>query len=302
MIKRLILLTAYFAMCGFGGVYLGTNSIDTVLQGDQFKPTDISGLALWLDASDTSTLWDSPVGGSLSVNGGAVGRWEDKSGNNNHATNGVIADMPKRSDNARNGKTGILFDTTDFYHMYKTASIGTLSTVFIVQNSKSRANYAPLVAIPGAGTYLVSAESGGSGTTINANVGTPLMYWSGILQGVVTRNMVYLNGLNKAVIYSLTSVNFTAWPSIYISGWGAYFNYSGDMYDILIYNRVLTTSERQQVEKYLSAKWAINLNNITNPSSTIDNILKMQTPVGAVYQGTNRVYRFKNRNYPKTVQ
>ena len=43
--------------------------------------------ALWLDAADSTTLFDATIGGSLVVDGGTVRRWEDKSGNARHATN-----------------------------------------------------------------------------------------------------------------------------------------------------------------------------------------------------------------------
>jgi hypothetical protein len=298
MIKRLILLIACFSMCGFGGVY-STNKITTILQGGQFSPKDISGLALWLDGSDTRTLFSDIGMTTLAENGQAVALWRDKSGNNNHATNGVVANMPKRSDNARNGKTGLLFDTTDFYHMYKTASFGTLNTVFFVVNAKERLNYALSLSSPVGSYYTCVAQFNNSNTQIHRGSGTPIMYLNGVIQGVVTRGELFLKGKNTPMIYSLSDFNLSGWTEIMLSGYTGALMYSGDMYDVLIYNRVLSTTERQQVEKYLSSKWAINLNNITNPSSAIDNILKMQTPVGAVYQGNRLVYNPYKKNYVK---
>jgi hypothetical protein len=47
-----------------------------------FTPLSLSP-ALWLDASDTSTLFD--VSGNVVAPDGAIARWEDKSGNGRHA-------------------------------------------------------------------------------------------------------------------------------------------------------------------------------------------------------------------------
>jgi len=273
-----------------------------IIQGPPFSPLDISGCALWLDGSDTSSMYDSAVGGSLSVNGGVVGRWQDKSGNNNHATNGVVANMPKRSDGARNGRTGILFDDTDFVSIYKSLSIGVTTTVFIVKNTKVDQNYIPLYAPPAGATYLLRTVNGDANTIINQNAGTPILYINGTLDTGTTLDRLFKVGYNKGVLYSLSSVNFTTWLNINVSGFGGFYQMTGDMYDILIYNRVLSTSERQQVERYLSAKWNVPLNNITSSDTAMDKILKVQTPINAIYVGTNRVYRFKNMNYPKTVK
>ena len=51
-----------------------------------FSPTDISGLHVWYDGSDITTMFDTRVGGSqITGNGDTVNRLEDKSGNDYHA-------------------------------------------------------------------------------------------------------------------------------------------------------------------------------------------------------------------------
>ena len=54
-----------------------------------FAPTDISGLRLWLDASDASTFTYS--------SGVIVSRWADKSGNANHANQSTGSLQPSRT-------------------------------------------------------------------------------------------------------------------------------------------------------------------------------------------------------------
>ena len=70
-------------------------------------PQTISGLQLWLDASDASTLYDATSGGSLVAADGAVARWEDKSGNETHATQSDANGRPTRKVSLLNGNDGL---------------------------------------------------------------------------------------------------------------------------------------------------------------------------------------------------
>jgi hypothetical protein len=69
---------------------------------------------MWLDASDPTTLYDATVGGNLVTNGGTVARWEDKSGNVRHATQGTSTRRPRLSTNQINNKNAILFRNTGY--------------------------------------------------------------------------------------------------------------------------------------------------------------------------------------------
>ena len=65
-----------------------------------FSPANLADLKLWLDAADTSTITHSS---------NAVSQWNDKSGNNNHATQGTAANQPTL------GTNKIEFDGTSDY-------------------------------------------------------------------------------------------------------------------------------------------------------------------------------------------
>jgi hypothetical protein len=71
--------------------------------------------ALWLDAADSSTLFDATSGGSLVAADGAVARWQDKSGNARHVTQGTSGARPARKTSIQNSKDVIRFDgSADF--------------------------------------------------------------------------------------------------------------------------------------------------------------------------------------------
>jgi hypothetical protein len=74
--------------------------------GSSFTPTDISGLALWLDADDAATITQAA---------GAVSQWNDKSGNGYHATQALGSVQPITGTRTINGANTLDFDgSSDF--------------------------------------------------------------------------------------------------------------------------------------------------------------------------------------------
>ena len=89
--------------------------------GAPWTPADLGAdLALWLDADDASTI---------TLNGTNVSQWDDKSGNNRHATQGTAADQPTYSATGLNGKPSLLFDGTNDVMLGVSAQTGFFITV-----------------------------------------------------------------------------------------------------------------------------------------------------------------------------
>jgi len=79
-----------------------------------FNPTNISGLQLWLDGSDISTLFqDSAKTTPVTSDGDVVGAWADKSGNSKDALQATTANKPLYKTAIQNGKSLVRFDGTD---------------------------------------------------------------------------------------------------------------------------------------------------------------------------------------------
>jgi hypothetical protein len=95
---------------------------DTIVS--YFSPADITTL-LWLDAADSSTL---------TVAGGVVSQWADKSGNDRHAGQTVGTDQPALNAGALNGLDVLSFDGTDdtLFGDWTTDEVDLTSTVFMV--------------------------------------------------------------------------------------------------------------------------------------------------------------------------
>jgi hypothetical protein len=103
-----------------------------------FNPKSISGLAGWWDGSDPATLFDATSGGSLVAASGTVGRWEDKSGNGRHATQGNGNSRPVRSVAAFNGRDALDFDgANDFLALSSTIETVNGASIFMVAKKRS---------------------------------------------------------------------------------------------------------------------------------------------------------------------
>ena len=79
-----------------------------------FNPKSITGLALWLDASDASTLFqDAAATTPATATSDPVGAWLDKSGNARHLTQATSAARPSLLTNGISSKPALNFDGTD---------------------------------------------------------------------------------------------------------------------------------------------------------------------------------------------
>ena len=73
-----------------------------------FSPSRLPSLKLWLDAADTSTVFNSSTLSTLATSN--VGGWMDKSGNANHATQITSGDQPTITTGGMSGKAGLDFN------------------------------------------------------------------------------------------------------------------------------------------------------------------------------------------------
>jgi len=79
-----------------------------------FSPLGMTGLDLWLDGNDPTTMYNASNGGANVTNNGFVWRWEDKSGNANHVytTTGGSLSQPQYYANLTNYKGGLTFSNS----------------------------------------------------------------------------------------------------------------------------------------------------------------------------------------------
>ena len=242
-------------------------SIQALLAGGGaiFSPTSISGLQLWLDAKDPYNNGTTPASNT------AITTWSDKSGNARNAT-GVNSPL-------YNSGT-VNFSTANNQYLYGSVPItGTTMSVFIVATSITASNgpfAARLIGFSnGMGTndfnnggffgFLRQSGTGfgpyRNGTYINNN---PPSYNTNYLWecwfdgtneyasvgggGVVAQQSAASSGSFAITTYAVGSNTNTGDGPGYMNG---------SISDVLVFNTVLSTTDRQKIEGYLSWKWGL---------------------------------------------
>jgi hypothetical protein len=260
-----------------------------------FLPSNVTGLQLWLDASDAETLYDATSGGSLVAADGAVARWEDKSGNGRHATQGTSANRPLRKSAIQGGKDVLRFDgSNDTLSISGSASSMKFlhsadNTVFLVL-SRPSGGYQPLIGTGDGGTASIGfnwylADGSGSSDKLTVMVIRGVSATNVLLQSTANgflpsgfsvishvakpadgtasnRSAIRRNGDAAVTGNASTSAVSTANSTFDLKIAGD--NFSGgetfagfDCSEIIVYDSALSDANREAVENYLLAKWGI---------------------------------------------
>ncbi|MBI1301964.1 MAG: hypothetical protein GC137_09970 [Alphaproteobacteria bacterium] len=233
--------------------------------GSSFVPTDITGLDLWLDAADTSTI---------SETSNVVTQWRDKSGNDHHANPYVGAAEPDSGTRTYNEKNVLDFQTPGEVLDVLYPNLNHLSnadnTVIIVMcsDSNSQSGYAlGGEASGGADRFFMGVQSGGirvwNGYNTGAWIDSPFNdtnphivvqnknttetygYFDGVLMDDAPRPANLTDNLGSLTIGAMNAAGNND-----LDGW---------IGEILIYDSVLGSAELNQVYAYLALKWGIPL-------------------------------------------
>jgi len=253
------------------------------------NPSSIAGLQLWLDASDATTLFDATSGGSLVAADGGVARWEDKSGNARHATQGTSANRPARKTAIQNGYDVLRADGISDFMQTPAFSSNLVRSVFVVAISRET---------PQADTYAVllgqvdnllgetDADPWLIGTT-DAGTGSQFDRLRGLIRNAANNDFIqnfvntafatgtpflasYLNSGTGVFRFGTSFVTFptaglhatftkdlTIFSQANDDATGSTNFWKGDIAEIIIYNSALSDADRTSVENYLAAKWGI---------------------------------------------
>jgi hypothetical protein len=224
-----------------------------------FNPTSIASCALWLDAADSASFTFS--------SGSNINQWTDKSGSGNNATGGV---SPTYNSSARS----VIFNGTSSYLQTPLSAVPTVETVFAVFTVTMAPIYNRFNDILGTSAfygrgfnvitsltptsteYQLRYDSWGTGSiALNS-------YGSVIYNTLTLATGQYTGGQGAGSTYGS---NFGSFQSLSFSGAGTtrigagnngdYF--TGTINEVIIYNSVLTATQRQQIEGYLAWKWGL---------------------------------------------
>ncbi len=302
-----------------------------------WTPADIP-TALWLDASDASTV---------TVESGAVSEWRDKSGNSRNATQGTAANRPAYTSAGQNGLNVLTLDgSNDSMALGSDLSLGTVHTVIVAAKNSSTITTATssqmLLSggayvssstsewVFGAGSLtgnltderlysLVIADSSGAASVFgygktNADVSGGLI----VSESFTTTGNAFTGRLNGSADYATASIagGFSSTSARYPTvARGIGYRYSnnasfwnGQIWEIVLTASALSLSDTQRIEGYLAHKWGLTAN---LPANHPYKATPPYTPRGLAVGGdftydilsngtTYRVHEFRSTN-PSTL-
>ena len=236
-----------------------------IIASQAFVPNKISGLKLWLDASDISTV---------SQSGGSVSEWGDKSGGNN-ATQLTGVSQPTTGTRTISGLNVIDFDgVNDFMNLNSQPIVGPEArTVAIAGFADDDTNQNHILSLSDnpddvGGRYIVTTEIG-----IRID-GANRLFPADAVEGGIPAIIILTNEANSNI--ELDSNNFQIYKNGVLLTGGTSVNpttpvdtniglalicdvapngFNGVIGEIVIYDQVLTTFGRINLNTYSGNKW-----------------------------------------------
>lgn len=211
-----------------------------------FSPTSIAGLVGW---------WKADAGTSTTTDGAAISSWSDQSGSGATLTQGTAGSRPVYKAAIQNGRPVVRFDGTDDF---LSASIAIAPKTVIIVAKYAAASFTELNGLVTDTTSALILVGGGGTATVffdPSGIGAPdAAYW--------------FNGATRALNNATGPMNAFAVCSITSAMWGSVTPrfgqdrgntnrvWNGDIAEALMYDTVLSSTNRQAVEAYLKTRWA----------------------------------------------
>jgi hypothetical protein len=227
-----------------------------------FAPSQLSGLSLWLDGADING------NGTAFTVGGTISTWVDKSslGNNMTGTSVTYTYDTTYAANAPtfNGSSSVFNQANSGLYSLNNATTWTIFTVNRRTNT-SAYNAVYNAKSPGSGqnNYLIyrySPSAGGFQFYLGDTTGTYLGSITGTGDGITTLT-AQTSGTAEGFINGSSigsgSTSSSSGQATFTIGLqtGAYM--FGFIFEVIVYNRGLSTPQQQSIEGYLAQKWGL---------------------------------------------
>ena len=218
-----------------------------------FKPTDIGGCQMWLDGADRTTI----TGNITSI--------REKANNVSLSVSGTVTTSTIGSQSSLNfdgtdylfGNINNILTGTSFVVFKATAANNWYCPFFTWRDNAGQANFPAFGYVPGGNLIGPYTTFVGVGTpTTSVTIGNTYLTsysWSGTTTNVGFNGATPTSGTQPAFASSETRI----WIA-YDNGETGNGGYTTvNIGEILLYNSVLGTTQRQQVESYLAQKWGL---------------------------------------------
>ena len=200
-----------------------------------FSPDSITGLNGWFDASQLGL-----------TDGAGVTTWPDLSGQGRH----LIAGTPVYTEDVLNGLPVVRFDGID--DVLYTGATANVQHIFVVAMHRS-AVFPDYDGLVGGVSWLILTGNSGTTTWYPYELANTAYHFDGVL--VAAGDWPAPMNSQFAV---MSVARVTPWPIDFQVGQDRNItgrNWDGDVAEVVVYDRALSETERQQVEGYLHDKW-----------------------------------------------
>lgn len=232
----------------------------------------VAGMVLWLDANDGPCV---DAGSTPATDGQLVQRWNDKSGNGNHASQATSGDRPTLETGLLNGLPGVVFASSTVLKCVADVIEAGAKSIFIVAdgsgpilgNSGGGTAYIGNHIALGGGSWSVTEDRATSGThnwNISSTAGVVCaLIWDGTTASNAVKS--YADAVAGTTATALQADRGTpALGPLSIGGYGDWPGYGGGgdpgelvgtIYEIIAYDSALSDGDRDTNFDYLAAKW-----------------------------------------------
>jgi hypothetical protein len=233
------------------------------------SPVIAPDMALWLDASDASTLFQDSAGTTpAALDADPVGRWADKSGNGRHVTQTTAGARPALKLAIQNGLPVIRFATDDWlqsallgapiaqpnYILVVTAMRGyvTAATAFVVTGRSTGGRHAIYRSVSDAsriyaGTNLAVAD---------ATAMTAATVYEGHFNGASSQ--LWRDGTLKVTGNAGTEAFGALLLGANDAGNASFLN--GDIMEVIVMGSMPAVGLQSAIRNYVGTKWGITIN------------------------------------------
>jgi hypothetical protein len=253
---------------------------------NSFSPNSFIGLNLWLDASETN---------SIILNGNNVTMWSDSRNNGISATSGTTPTY-------NSSNKSIQFDSSQTQYLNLpdgTIPSGNSAYSMFIVISTTNPGSAQWYLSGGSGQVLGSAILNNSISNSWAAGDTELWTSAPITANQPLIVELFYDQTTRSTYFNGTIAGFDV-PGIRNNdiydntiGYSSYFNepLNGNIFEIIIYNKQLTTEERVQIEGYLAWKWNLQsyLPNNHNFKNTSPNDLDLNVTISLSVDNENPI-------------
>ena len=258
-------------------ISIGLSPANPATPKGAFSPSSIAGLQLWLDASDSTTLFTDSAGSTpATADGDPVGYWGDKSGNTNNTTQADGTKKPLLKLATQNSKNSVRFDGSNDNLKALTGGADSNYTLFVVNKKLSASNVTNYMLFSmgqevntkrrslwhypdNTNSYIAFNGQNADYKVVNANLSF-VQNVANIAQNKRNGQSISLAKNNNSFVTGSASATFAAHTatSIFVGTNNAQTEaYNGEYYEILYYNALVSDSDRTLILTYLNAKWGV---------------------------------------------